>query len=212
VPLSQAQVPTIIASSLVCFVAGAALGGVVMFYLGYDPSKNRLTGGGGESQEGSTPEGPPPGMGGKGGGGPPMGKGGGGPPMGKGGGGPPGGMEGARGGPASNKSQLAALVTKLDQLTSKPLALKLTEKQSAELAKQLEGLDAEKGVSEAEAKRRLDAILEIVKGDKETLEAAGFRWPGEMQWPPPADNPFSDDEAKEHLKKLQERVKGAKPT
>jgi hypothetical protein len=215
VALAQAQVPTIIASSVICLAAGIAIGAGGIWYWKFDPKENAFTG---------NPDPDPGGMMGKGGG---EGKGG---PPGGGKGGPPGGMGGAKGGlppgggkgggpgggfgigsRPTSKGQLASLVAKLDQLTKKPLEVKLTDEQRAKIAKQLEGLDAADGVSEEEAKKRLDAILATIEGDKETLEAAGFRWPGDNPpRTPSGDNPFAEGEAKEHLKQLLERVGKAK--
>jgi hypothetical protein len=135
-----------------------------------------------------------------------------------------GGMMGGAGGGRgpSPKTQLAGLVTKLDQLTTKPLEVKLTDDQRAKLRAQLQGLDEKEELSDDEAKKRLDEILKIVEGDKDTLEAAGYRWPGEgggrgggggggggRQPPPP--NPFKEGDAAKHLKDLENTVKAKKP-
>jgi hypothetical protein len=213
-------VPTVIASSLICLAAGVAIGAGGIWYWKFDPkdtafTSNPDTGPGGKMGGGDS-KGPPGGdkgggapggmMGAKGGGGMMGGKG---PPGGGKGGGPGAGFGiGAR---PTSKGQLVSLVTKLDQLTKKPLEVKLTDDQRAKIAKQLEGLDAAGDVSEDDAKKRLDSILATIEGDKETLEAAGFRWPGDN---PPrtssADNPFSEGEAKDHLKELQGRLGKAK--
>jgi hypothetical protein len=102
------------------------------------------------------------------------------------------------------KNQLVALVAKLDQLTGEPLALTLTEGQRAAIREQLRDLD-EKEVSDEEAERRLKAILEAVKGQRGTLEAAGYRWPGEGAGPPPSSalNPFAEEQNAKHLKSLR---------
>jgi hypothetical protein len=116
----------------------------------------------------------------------------------------------------SAKNQLANLVVKLDQLTKKPLAVTLDDEQRKKLAKQLDGLDKKEELSDEEAKKRLQAVLEIVKGDKKTLQSAGYRWPGEQGggaggFRPPQDvpNPFTEEENNEHLKSLQKQL--AKP-
>src|SRR6202011_5651723 len=89
---------------------------------------------------------------------------------GAGGGGRAGGAPGGgRGGGPSSKVQLVALVTKLEQLTSKPLSVNLNQEQQEKLREELNGLDNQDELSEDDAKKRLESILEIVKGDKETL-------------------------------------------
>jgi hypothetical protein len=107
--------------------------------------------------------------------------------------------------------QLISLVTKLDQLTQKPLTVTLTDDERARLAEQLKGLDGPSPVGDEECKKRLDAILEIVKDDREALEAAGFQWPGDTRIRPRggAPNPFTEVDKAPHLKALQERL--AKP-
>lgn len=223
--VAQAQVPTIVASSVVCLVAGVAIGAGGIWYWKFDPKTNVSSGGqegvaeGKGGPPGGDKGGPPGGGTGKGGGPPggmfgggkggPPGGGKGGPPGGFGGGAPGGGIAG--GARPSSKAQLVSLVSKLDQLTKKPLEVKLTDEQRTKIAKQLEGLDAAEGVSEEEAKKRLDTILAVLESDKDTLEAAGFRWPGDNPpRTPSGDNPFAEGEAKEHLKQLQERVGKAK--
>jgi hypothetical protein len=103
---------------------------------------------------------------------------------------------------------LAALVTKLDQLTAKPLAVNLSDEQKAKLREQLDGLGKEKELSDDEAKKRLTAILEVVKGERATLEAAGYLWPGEQfRMPANVPNPFTEEANGKHLQALQDRVK-----
>ncbi|HJZ95644.1 MAG TPA: hypothetical protein VKE70_04015 [Candidatus Solibacter sp.] len=219
------QVPTIVTSSVLSLVAGAAIGVVTMFWLGYDPRKE-LTGGTGENAPATDgAKGGPPGKGKGGGpgGAPGKGKGGGGPggPAGKGKGGPAGGLPNVGGammsgmGPPNPKIELVNLIKKLDQLTTKPLSVTLSDDQRAKLGEQLKGLTEADQLSEADAKKRLDAILEIMKEHKETLEAAGFRWPDTAGGPPrppemPA-NPFSEGENQNHLKNLEKYVGKSKP-
>jgi hypothetical protein len=114
----------------------------------------------------------------------------------------------------SPKMQLALLVNKLDQLTHKPLSVNLNDEQAKKLKEQLQGLHEKDDLTDDDAKTRLDAILVIVEGDKETLEAAGYRWPGERGGGGPGGlgqqgmipNPFKDEQNGQHLKSLQERV------
>src|SRR5262249_23908041 len=145
--------------------------------------------------------GPPPGSGGGGGMMGMMGGGAGGGGARPGGGGPGGG--GGFGAGPTAQTPATKLATKPDPPTHQPPAITLTEEQRTKLREQLQGLDEADKLEEEDAKKRLDAILEIVKGDKETLQAAGYRWPGERGFgPPPSDapNPFKDEASGQHLK------------
>lgn len=115
-------------------------------------------------------------------------------------------MGGGRG--PNPKAQLATLVTKLDQLSGKPLHLALTPEQKKKVDEQLQKLDEEKELKEDDAKKRLDTLLTLLKDQRETLEAAGYRWPGAGQGGggrPPADqpNPFTEEANAHHLKSLR---------
>jgi hypothetical protein len=121
-------------------------------------------------------------------------------------------MAGGRGGPGGapaglSRTQLVALVAKLDVLTSKPLAVNLTEEQKTKIQATLKGLGEKKELREDDAKRILDAILQIVENDKETLAAAGFP-PGSPNASDP--NPFQQEANAEHLKALQARLSSKK--
>jgi hypothetical protein len=196
--LNQVKVPAIIAFTLTSFMVGIIVGILTIAAFGDQwgmlKSPGQTATGEGKSSEG----GMPPGMGG----GPAM-------PIG-GPGAPPGG--GGRG--PNAKRQLASLVTKLDQLSRKPLSIKLDEEQRANLSRQLQGLDEKEELADEDAKKRLEAVLEIVKGEKDTLEAAGFRWPGQQRGngrpPAVASNPFKEAENGKHLKALQEQLAQAK--
>jgi hypothetical protein len=121
------------------------------------------------------------------------------------GGGGPGGRGGFGGMRDNPKIQLANLVAKLDDLTRKPLEVKLTEDQKKRVREQLKGLDEQKELTDDDAKKRLDALLEIVKDQSETLKSAGYPWPGEGRGrdnQPPAPNPFQAGKNNEHLKSL----------
>jgi hypothetical protein len=203
-----ARVPIAVASSAIFFALGVGAGMAGMVYYGYhytkDPANTVASddgaGGGGDGGAGK----------GKGGGAP--GKGGGGPGAGKGGGQPKGGGPGggAPRGP-SPKVLIAGLVTKLDQLTQKPLTIKLTDEQKKKVREQLQGLSEKDDLSDDEAKIRLDALKEILKDNADTLEAAGYRFstPGGGPPPPPPPNPFKEGQASEHLKSLDAQLKGA---
>jgi hypothetical protein len=229
IPGLRLKMPAIIVSSLACLVAGLGLGMLVMVSTGYQLERPRAPAG--EEGGGAGPGG---GMGkmaammggmgkggmGKGG----MGKGG----MGKGGmekggmgkggmGGGMGGMMGGMGGGgAQPKAQLAGLVDKLDLLTARPLAIQLTDEQRAKVAEQLKGLAEAKDLTDEEAKKRLDALTDTLKPYRETLEAAGYRWPGAGggggRQPPPPPNPFMEEKNNKHLKELQERLTKGKAT
>ena len=126
------------------------------------------------------------------------------------------GKGGMGGGGAQPKAQLAGLVDKLDLLTAKPLAIQLTDEQRAMIAEQLKGLDQAKELTDEEAKKKLDALTETLKPYRETLEAAGYRWPGAGggggRQPPPPPNPFMEEKNNKHLKDLQDRLTKGKAT
>ncbi len=207
------KVPTLKVAGVVLGIVGglgvgAAAGVLAMASQGYHWEK--------QSQPQSNPGAMGPQMGIPGGapGGAPGGPGGarqGGPP---GMAGPPGGGRGP-----SAKTQLAGLVTKLDVLTQKPLQITLSDEQKEKVRAALEGLAGKEELSEDEAKEKLDALLAVVEKDRDTLEAAGYRWPGGGGGgggggfggqPPP--NPFTDQKNGEHLKELEKRVgKAATP-
>ena len=140
--------------------------------------------------------------------------------MGKGGGMPGGakggdkggakGTGGAKGGFTPNpKTQLTQLVAKLDTLTKKPLVVELTLDQKKQVRELLADLDGKDSISDDDAKAKYDAILKLVEGNKETFEAAGFRWPGGAFAPPGGDppaNPFKEGEPAIRLKSLRETI------
>jgi hypothetical protein len=193
------QVPAVVASGLICLAIGAGGGVLTMMLLGYEkketePTPEEVQAAAKEMMgKGNDPQaviGGGGGMMGKGGGGGGMmGKGGGGGGMmGKGGGGMGGGMAKGGGGMAkgggggfgpSPKTQLAQLVAKLDVLTEKPLSIDLTDDQRAKVREQIKGLASAEELSDDEATKRMNAMLEVLKDQKATLEAAGYRWPGE---------------------------------
>ena len=150
----------------------------------------------------------PGGMGGMGG----MGKGGGMPGGAKGGdkgAKGAGGAGGGKGGFTPNpKTQLTQLVAKLDTLTKKPLVVELTPDQKKQVKELLADLDGKESLSDDDAKAKYEAILKLVEGNKETFEAAGFRWPGGAFAPPgdPPANPFKEGEPASRLKSLRETI------
>lgn len=212
------KVPAIIACSLISLIFGAGAGVLGMAYFGEYKFPNAAASDAGNQPPGM-PGGPggPPGMPGGMPGGPPGMPGGmpGGPPGIPGMPGMPGkGKKGGGRGP-SPKTQLTALVTKLDVLTEKPLTVRLTPEQRTAILEQLEGLDEMEELADDLAKKRLDAVLKIVQDDRKALEAAGFRWPGEQKgggfggFAPPPANPFSVEQNAARLEALRKRL-GAK--
>lgn len=205
--VASARVPAAAVSGIICLMLGIA-GGVVIGGLANVRVDNQAAANpdnGGETKEGGK-GGPMAGMGG--------GKGGGMKGGGKGGGG-----KGGFGGP-SPKVQLAQLVGKLDVLTRTPLSVQLTPDQKTQMKEVLAGLDAKDELTDEEAKAKLDALLKVVEGQKETLIEAGYRWPsaggggggfgggppgagGPPQQPP---NPFKEGERAKQLKSLEARV------
>lgn len=190
--VASLRVPAIITSSIVFFLIGIAAGMGAMLLYGYhwEPQSGERTA---NSQ--------PPGGGG---GGPKMTGMPGGPGM-PGGGGKGKGKQGP-----SSKAQLAALIAKLDQLTEKPLQVTLSAEQKKNVGEQLKGLDEMEELSDDEAKKRLDALLEIVADQRDIMEAAGYRWPGQGGFGgfggkkgPESANPFSGGPSAEQLKSLQ---------
>lgn len=197
--VANPSVPAVISTGLICLALGAGAGVVATqlygpFFVGEKKSPN--------SPEDMVAQGggmplPGPPMAARMGGGEGKGK-------------SKGGMGG---GQPSGQAQLAQLVAKLDQLTAKPLTISLTDDQKAKLAKQLTGLDAAEELKDDEAKKRMNAILEIIQDDRATMEAAGYSWPGSpppMRPQPEGPNPFKSAETGKTLKALQERVGKAK--
>ncbi len=121
-------------------------------------------------------------------------------------------MPPSMGPPSAEKTQLVGLVDKLDQLTEKPLAVQLSDAQRQQIKEQLKGLADAEELSDDDAKGRLDKLLELLKDQRGTLEAAGYRWPAQASFPPPmpggppAANPFKAEQNARHLKALSERL------
>jgi hypothetical protein len=207
--LATARIPAALASGLICLALGAGAGASAMTYYGYHWQKDESapTGPGAGPQqpdgkgrpEASTEKaGQEKGGQGKGG----FGKGGG-------GGGPGGGFGGGRG-PAGPKTQLAGLVSKLDQLLSKSLTLDLSAEQKKKVLAQIKGLADAEDLSDADAQKRLDALVATLGDRKVTFESAGYRWPGgsapAAPAAPPPPNPFKDPANQKHLKSLDAQL------
>jgi hypothetical protein len=157
-----AKVPLALVCAVVAFGLGAIAGAGAMAGFGKEPWADFGT------QPSVRPAGAAVAPGMPGGGGP----GGGGPGAGGPGGGGPGG-----GGPSA-LTRLALLVAKLDQLTQKPLAVELTADEKKKMRELLQNLPEKDELSDDEAKKCLDLLLELLKDRKATMEAAGYRWPG----------------------------------
>jgi hypothetical protein len=136
-------------------------------------------------------------------------------------GGPPG-----MGIPVPNpQAQLAALVDKLDLLTGKPLTVQLSDEQRKEISEQLKGLADVDELTDDVARAKVDKLDELLKDQKSTLEAVGYRGPAEgmsggmpalpgpggrggVPGPPPVPNPFKVEDNAKHLKALTNRLAG----
>src|SRR5262245_53562487 len=160
VPVPQMKLPAFLLGIVggVGVGAGVAVIGLMGFgyrwyaqiYENQTPRRMSMGGGGGGQAM----------MGGGGGGAPKAEGGGGGPAMAGGGGGHRGG--GQRGAANSNsKNQLASLITKLDLLTHERPVVKLDADQKRQIRKQIEKLEDKEDLSEEEAKKKLDAVVDI---------------------------------------------------
>ena len=199
--IASRKVPAVLVSGIICLMLG--IGGGVVLGAFVDTGLNKQAAANpGETDEGKAPPAKggmmPPGggkAGAKGGG-----KGGGG----KGGG---GGAKGKGGGASGPKTQLTELVGKLDSLTRKPLTVQLTADQKKQVKDLLADLDSKDAITDDEAKAKLDAFLKLLEGQRETLVAAGFRWPGGPPSPPNDPiNPFKSGEPAGQLRSLRESM------
>jgi hypothetical protein len=104
------------------------------------------------------------------------------------------------------------LITKLDDLTADPAKLQLTDEQRAKLVEQLGPLDEPEFLSDFLANQQMDAMLAVLKNQRQILETAGFKWPNAIYDPyqRPPKNPFKEGEAAKHLKSLEDRLAKAK--
>jgi hypothetical protein len=118
------------------------------------------------------------------------------------------GRGGPGGGPRTPpKDRLVSLVNKLDLLTSQGPAVKLTDDQKAKIREKLSGLADKEEITDEDAQKTLEDILEIVEGDRKSLELAGFQYPGAGgDFPRPIPNPFKYKANADHLKTLQDRL------
>jgi hypothetical protein len=201
------RVPASLAAALAAFAAGLGVGVILLTGFGYHWEKKDNA----PSDPSAMGDG---GGGGGGGGGPMMMRMG----MPDGGGQPGRGGRGGRGGGGpSPKVQLANLVDKLDVLTRKPLAVDLEGDKKKKVLEQLRGLGEKDELTDEEAGAKLEALLKVLEGDRATLEAVGYNWPGAPPagrgggrgrgGPPPVPpNPFKQENNREHLEALQKRL------
>jgi hypothetical protein len=193
--MPRIKVPGAILATIGALIAGVAVGVIGMAAFGYQTQKRDDDDGGAAVP--NLPPGPAGGMGdmmakmkgmagGKGGKG--FGKG--------------------KGKGPSPKTQLADLVTKLHQLTDKPLKLTFSDEQTVLIRAELKGLSNLEELADDDAEKRLRAILAVVDRDRPVLEAAGYRWPDTpFQFPPPPPpNPFKEGTAHDHLLSLEDAL------
>jgi hypothetical protein len=199
------KVPAVIATGILCLAVGAGLGILGMGRFGYHWKSEREAEA--EEAQGGAPQGGPPGAGGM------FGKDGGkgGKDGGKGGKGGKGGGGKGFGKAPSPKAELISLIDKLDVLTQKPLVVDLKGKEREKVREQLDALAKTEKLSNEDAQKHLDALLAALKDQRQTLEAAGYRWPGEAKAgsnfnPEMAPNPLTVEQPGVHLKALRERL------
>lgn len=178
------KVPAVVVSSMLCLAIGVGLGVLAMTAFGYQwqPTSDASSTGMPVATKGSAKA-------------------------------PAGGDKGKKGrGGFGPKTQLGQLVTRLDVLTSKPLYLDLSAETRLRVHEQLQGLAPDQDLTDDVARQKLDGLLEILKDHKETLEAAGFRYPDAAAPRFPAatgGNPFKDERTAKHLQDLQQRMQKA---
>lgn len=187
---SGGRVPGVIVGIVGGLLAGVGLGVLGMGAFGWHWNQQPVRSGA-EERLGS---GPPNAMTMSGGGGPPNARGGGGP---------------------NPKAQLASLIGKLDVLTRQSLKVTLTAEQKTKVRDLIQKLDEQKELSDDEAEAKVKDLKQLLNEDqRKTLEAAGYRWPGEgggRGGPPTTpQNPFTEGENKEHLKSLRAQLQDKK--
>ena len=197
IPVTRIKLPAVIVSTVSSLAAGVGIGVLAMASYGYHWETRSQANAAAATEEGRAA--PRMMMAGAGGG--PQGM--------KGPGGGPGMAGGGARGPSS-KSQLASLVAKLDLLTGKPLRLELTDDQKAKIREQLDGLAERDSLGDDEAKTRLETLEKVLEGEKDILQAVGFRSAGTQAGggrpPTEAANPFKDETNGQHLKTLNAKL------
>jgi hypothetical protein len=193
--VSALKVPAIIASSLICLGIGVGVGAVGAIYLGITDMKAFWRAHETPTDEGVIKLEPPKGV--------------------KGLGVPKGGFAAgmAMAKAPSAKVQLNTLVAKLDTLTARPLTVTFSDEQKKKVQEQLHGLATLDELSEDDAKQRLDGLLDVLQDQRESLTAAGYRWPGEQGgggFGGPKEkenaNPFKDEANAKRLESLEKRL------
>jgi hypothetical protein len=105
------------------------------------------------------------------------------------------------------RAALANLITKLDLLTGNSLKLELNEEQKNKLRETLKDVDGKEDLSDDDAKAKVESLHKLLEGADKTLEAAGFRWPGDNPGRrPPQDDPLKSEDNTNHLKDLRQRL------
>jgi hypothetical protein len=201
-PAGKIKVPGVITAAFGALGVGLAAGIIFMAGFGYKPVTPPPQEGNPEGEAANQGSGPMPTMPGM--------------PKGKTGGAPKGkGGFGGFGGPPSPKVQLTSLVTSLETLVDKPVALNLSPEDRAAIMKELQGLDTASEIKDDEAKAKLEAIEKVLEKNRKALETVGYRWSGEQPKGPggkggfgkdPPPNPFKEGTASERLKALMERL------
>jgi hypothetical protein len=97
---------------------------------------------------------------------------------------------------------LVSLVAKLDHLSAQPGKLSMSKEERQKVLQQLQDLGDVKTLSGDDAKKRVDALLDVLKEYREILVAADFPWPGS----PRLHNPFVEEENRAHLNALRARL------
>jgi hypothetical protein len=108
------------------------------------------------------------------------------------------------------KALLAALVFRLDQFTADQQSARFNDQQKAILTHQLKELRDAEALSQEEAQRRLDHMLNALGPYRAAMEQAGFPWPnGQTEGRPvPASlvNPLKEAENARHLESILNRI------
>jgi hypothetical protein len=194
-PVSRIKVPAVLVGIIGSLAAGIGIGVVAMAAFGYHWESQREAEAANAqpaAKKGGFPGGGKGGFPGGGKGGFPGGKGG-----------FPGGKKGK---PAGPQEQLADLLAKLDLLTGKPPALKLSADEKEATLAALNVLAQKKDADANTVAMVLSTLISTFKEDRAVLEAVGFRWPaddGKVEGPAAAPATLAENP---HLKALRKRL------
>jgi hypothetical protein len=109
------------------------------------------------------------------------------------------------------KNQLAALIIKLDLITSNKLTIELSEERRARIREILEGVE-DSVIHDEIISERLRDLLEVLDEDRQTFISIGYRWPNvPYQRPGMESDPFQYQPNLDHLQSLREKL-GGEPT